>query len=128
MPEQPTDPQPTDRTVTAPPRQDSRPAAQPAPEQTAQPRGRRSAQFAEEGLVGAVATDPDWERRRTEILHEYGQFRAVSPIFVGNALAYNPGDAVPASNVEAHDMLNLGLVERVPDSDSDGSATDPVAR
>lgn len=30
---------------------------------------------------------------------EYGQFVAVQPIFVGNARAFNIGDAVPASHV-----------------------------
>lgn len=33
---------------------------------------------------------------------EYGQYVAKEAIHVGNALAYNPGDPVPVSNVELH--------------------------
>lgn len=50
----------------------------------------------------AAAQEKDWS-----------QFVAVARIFHGNALAYNPGDPVPASNVELHGYLKQGLVARV---------------
>jgi hypothetical protein len=44
---------------------------------------------------------------------EYGTYRAAAPIYVGVALAYNPGDPVPVSNVLAHGYEAAGLVEKV---------------
>lgn len=44
---------------------------------------------------------------------EYGQFRAVKQIRFGGALAYNVGNAVPASNVEKYGYEADGLVERI---------------
>lgn len=41
---------------------------------------------------------------------EYGQYVAAQPIYSGNALVYNTGDPVPASNVEHHGYLDGGLV------------------
>lgn len=41
---------------------------------------------------------------------EYGQYVAKEPIYHGNALAYNPLDPVPVSNVEHHGYLDKGLV------------------
>lgn len=56
---------------------------------------------------------PAWEQHRQAIREEYGQYEATSPIYVGNALAYNPGDQVPASNVERFHYLEQGLVKKV---------------
>lgn len=44
---------------------------------------------------------------------EYGQWVAVQPIRHGSALAYLPGDPVPASNVARHKYDEVGLVEKV---------------
>lgn len=41
---------------------------------------------------------------------EYGQYVAKEQIYVGTALAYNPLDAVPASNVARHKYDEQGLV------------------
>lgn len=43
---------------------------------------------------------------------EYGQFRAVVPINIGNARAFNVGDAVPVSHVE-NGVVSKEQVERV---------------
>lgn len=56
---------------------------------------------------------PDVDARRAEQEQEYGTFVAAGPIYVGTALAYNEGDPVPASNVEAHGYEADGLVTRV---------------
>ncbi|MGZ6838626.1 MAG: hypothetical protein ACXVGE_22425, partial [Blastococcus sp.] len=32
--------------------------------------------------------------------HEYGQYVAAEPIYVGGSRAFNPGDPVPASHVD----------------------------
>ncbi len=44
---------------------------------------------------------------------EYGQWVAKDRIYHGVALAYLPGDPVPASNVAAHKYDEAGLVEKV---------------
>jgi ApbE superfamily uncharacterized protein (UPF0280 family) len=44
---------------------------------------------------------------------EYGQYVAAEPIYFGTALAYNPGDAVPADNVARHKYLDDGKVVKV---------------
>lgn len=41
---------------------------------------------------------------------EYGQYVAADQIFHGNALAYNQGDPVPASNVKLHGYDEDGRV------------------
>ncbi len=46
--------------------------------------------------------DREVEELRAAQKAEYGQFRALLPIFHDGARAYNPGDPVPASNVELH--------------------------
>ena len=43
---------------------------------------------------------------------EYGRFRAVVAINIGNARAFNVGDAVPASHVE-RGVVSAEQVERV---------------
>lgn len=76
------------------------------------------------------------EEQRRAIGREYGEYVAVAAITHDGALAYNIGDAVPASNVEAWDYLNLGLVARrttkaaqqaVTDATPQGDTTDPDA-
>jgi hypothetical protein len=46
---------------------------------------------------------------------EYGTYVANGQITYNGAIAYNEGDAVPASNVALHNYLELGLVRRVDD-------------
>ena len=43
---------------------------------------------------------------------EYGAWVAIEQIYVGGALAYNPGDAVPTSNVKAHGYDKLNVVAK----------------
>lgn len=43
---------------------------------------------------------------------EYGRFKAVVPINIGNARAFNVGDAVPASHVESG-VVDKSQVEQV---------------
>lgn len=43
---------------------------------------------------------------------EYGQYVATQVITHDGVRAYNPGDAVPASNVKRHGYLKQGLVEK----------------
>lgn len=68
-------------------------------------------------LVGVAETVTGTPRtaleQRKAIENEYGQYVAVQGITHDGALAYNVGDAVPASNVERWDYLALGLVKRV---------------
>lgn len=47
-----------------------------------------------------------------EVAAEYGEYVAVEPIYVGNALAYNVGDPVPKSNVDTHGYLTDRKVAR----------------
>ena len=42
---------------------------------------------------------------------EYAAYVATETILVDGARAYNAGDPVPASNVERHDYLTLGVVK-----------------
>lgn len=44
---------------------------------------------------------------------EYGQYVAAQPIHFGTALAYNPGDQIPASNVERWKYLETGQAVKV---------------
>lgn len=44
---------------------------------------------------------------------EYGLYVANQQIFAGNALAYNPGDAVPVENAERLEYVEQGLVVKV---------------
>lgn len=60
-----------------------------------------------EALTAAVAETV------AEQIKEYGTFVATQPINVGTARAYNEGDPVPVSNVEAHGYEKLGWVKRV---------------
>lgn len=68
-------------------------------------------------------TDPDVIARRRETAKEYGQFVAAQDIYVGTALAYRDGDAVPVSNVKLHGYEAAGVVTRVAEaSDFDDPA------
>lgn len=46
---------------------------------------------------------------------EYSTYVATVPILHGGARAYNPGDPVPVSNVEAYDYVAQGFVRKVED-------------
>jgi hypothetical protein len=46
---------------------------------------------------------------------EYAAFVAVETILVDGVRAYNVGDPVPASNVDAHGYLQAGLVRKKAD-------------
>jgi hypothetical protein len=52
------------------------------------------------------------EDYRKTLRDEYGEFVALQQIYFDGALAYNVGDPVPKSNVEAHGYLDDGLVAR----------------
>ena len=56
---------------------------------------------------------------------EYATYVATEPILVDGARAYNPGDAVPASNVEKHGYLQLGVVRKTSDPAPDLTAPEP---
>jgi len=56
---------------------------------------------------------------------EYAEYVAVEPILVDGARAYNPGDPVPVSNVEAHGYLESGLVRKASDPDSEPAEQPP---
>lgn len=57
--------------------------------------------------------DPELAERIKAQEVEYGTYRAKGPIYVGNALAYNRGNAVPISNVERWHYDDMGLVVKV---------------
>ena len=44
---------------------------------------------------------------------EYGMYVATQQIFAGNALAYNPGDAIPIDNCERLGYVDQGLAVKV---------------
>jgi hypothetical protein len=46
---------------------------------------------------------------------EYATYVATEAILVDGARAYNPGDPVPASNVEKHGYVQLGVVRKASD-------------
>lgn len=52
------------------------------------------------------------EEFRKAQLDEYGTYVAIEPIDHDGARAYNVGDPVPASNVEAHKYDEQGLVAK----------------
>ena len=57
--------------------------------------------------------DPELDEFRRLQEEEYGAWVATQNIYVGNALAYPEGGAVPKSNVERHGYDKNGLVESV---------------
>lgn len=59
-----------------------------------------------------VEVPPEAEDRRNAQIKEYGVYVAVEQIYVGNALAYDVGHPVPASNVELHGYADAGLVAK----------------
>lgn len=62
-----------------------------------------------------------------EIADEYGQFVALVPINVGEARAFNPGDAVPASTVKANGWLADKLVAKVGTKAAEAAVEPPAA-
>lgn len=59
--------------------------------------------------------DPELDEFRRLQDEEYGAWVATQNIYVGNALAYPEGGAVPKSNVERHGYDKNGLVESAED-------------
>jgi hypothetical protein len=49
---------------------------------------------------------------RKAAVDDYGQYRAVNVIYIGNARAFNPDDRVPASHVES-ELVSLDDVEKI---------------
>lgn len=60
-----------------------------------------------------VATPEEVKSFRQQQVEEWGTWVAVQQITFNGALAYNPGDPVPASNVSRHGYDSKGLVARV---------------
>jgi len=62
----------------------------------------------------AAPADPAMtlEELRAAQRKEYSQYVAVSAIEHAGVRAYNPGDPVPASNVDKHGYLDAGLVAK----------------
>jgi len=56
---------------------------------------------------------------------EYATYVATEPILVDGARAYNVGDPVPASNVEKHGYVQLGVVRKADDPAPDLTAPQP---
>jgi hypothetical protein len=54
-----------------------------------------------------------WQERRAAQREAYGQFVAADSIYIGNALAFAPGMAVPVEHVERFNLEATGQVERV---------------
>jgi hypothetical protein len=59
----------------------------------------------------AMADSPTSDYRKEQEA-EYGEFVALTQILYDGALAYNPGDPVPKTNVDAHGYLEQGVVAR----------------
>ncbi len=53
------------------------------------------------------------EEYRAAAAEEYGQYVALGPIDFDGARAYNEGDPVPVSNVEAYHYVERGLVAKI---------------
>jgi len=56
---------------------------------------------------------------------EYAAYVATETILVDGSRAYNVGDPVPASNVERHDYLALGVVRKASDPAPELAAPEP---
>lgn len=63
--------------------------------------------------VTPLASPEEVKSFRQQQAEEWGQYIAVQQIVHGGALAYNPGDPVPASNVTRHRYEAQGLVAKV---------------
>lgn len=70
--------------------------------------------------MGPAATDPNtvttFEARRAAQREAWGQFVAIAPITIGNALAFVPGNQVPLEHVIKYDLEGQELVARVADA------------
>jgi hypothetical protein len=64
-----------------------------------------------------VAADPEamaaWQARRLAQNEAYGQYVAATPITIGNALAFTPGQPVPLEHVIRFNLLETEQVNRV---------------
>ena len=62
-----------------------------------------------------MASSPkkSFEARAEAEAAEYSTYRAIVPIPHGNTIAYQPGHAVPVSNVEQYGYDKQGLVEKI---------------
>ena len=67
------------------------------------------------------------DQRRADVESEYGQFVAARDIYVGSALAYREGSAVPVSNVKQHGYLQNGLVVTAEQAAADAAAREAEA-
>src|ERR1044072_8205960 len=69
----------------------------------------------------AVADDPNaistFEMRKQAQRVAYGQFVAAAPIYIGNCLAFAPGNQVPLEHVIRYSLVEQNLVNRVADED-----------
>jgi hypothetical protein len=54
-----------------------------------------------------------FEARAKAEAAEYSTYQAVAPIYHDGVVAYQPGHAVPVSNVEAYGYHNDGLVKKL---------------
>jgi len=66
---------------------------------------------------GPTAADPEaittFEARRAAQREAWGQFAAIAPITIGNALAFVPGAAVPLEHVIRYKLWEQELIVRV---------------
>jgi hypothetical protein len=60
-----------------------------------------------------LATETEVAEHRAEQEQEYGTYIAIAPIQFNGALAFNPGDPVPASNVKRYNYEADGYVAKV---------------
>lgn len=63
--------------------------------------------------MAAAPASKSAKSRAEQEAAEYSTWRAIAPIPHGNTIAYQPGHAVPVSNVEQYGYDKQGLVERV---------------
>jgi hypothetical protein len=70
----------------------------------------------------AVTPSKSAKSRAEQEAAEYSTWRAVVPIPHGNTIAYQPGHAVPVSNVEQYGYDKQGLVERISGEEQEQAA------
>lgn len=72
--------------------------------------------------------DPELDEFRRLQEEEYGAWVATQDIYVGNALAYPVGGAVPKSNVERHGYDKNGMVEPASKAEPAEAPAKPAAK